>query len=333
MCILVHQPAGLNLSRELILDFIDYNPDGFGAMFANDGKIEVVKTLAKAEEIIQIYNEVIAGKEAIIHLRMKTHGDIDLDNCHPYRITDDIWLAHNGILSEGNPVIKAKSDTWHYIEYVLRPILEARPELFEDPDFIEYLGVMIGSSNKFGMLRSDGMVQVVNRDEGVEHQDIWFSNTYAWSPEKFGYKPKYPKYSSNYGYGAGYGTARGPGWMYGDDEYDEPYYGYGYNGSAQKGVCPSDVDTDDDKFTITQKQMDKITKAAYNSWRRDTLTDWVLAAPEKARHFLAEWYQDQTGEISAMVDYDPDSAAAWIGDLFESDSVRESDLRSAGVIN
>lgn len=333
MCILVHQPAGFKLSHELILDFVDYNPDGFGAMYASDGKIEVIKTLAKAEEIIQIYDDLIANKEAIIHLRMKTHGDIDLDNCHPYRITDDIWMAHNGILSEGNPVIRAKSDTWHYIEYVLRPILESRPELYDDPDFIEYLGIMIGSSNKFGMLRSDGKVQLVNRDSGIDHQNIWFSNTYAWSPEKFGYKPRYPKYSSNYGYGTSYSNSHGQSWMYGDDEYDDTKYGYGTNGSAQKGVAPLDADEDDNNFTITQKQMDKITKAAYNSWRRNTLEDWVLCAPQKARHFLAEWYQDETGEICAMVDYDPEAAADWIADLFSSDSVRESDLRAAGALN
>jgi len=39
--------------------------------------------------------------ECIIHYRMKTHGDIDMDNCHPSRVTDDIWMAHNGILSMG----------------------------------------------------------------------------------------------------------------------------------------------------------------------------------------------------------------------------------------
>lgn len=325
MCILIHQPAGTTISEAMLHDFYQLNPDGFGAMFAVDGKIEVVKTLAKEDEIIKIYNEIVAGKEAIIHYRMKTHGDIDLDNCHPYRVTDDIWLAHNGILSEGNPVDKKKSDTWHYIEYVLRPTLTAQPELFDNPDFIEYLGTMIGSSNKFGLLRSDGKVQLVNRDSGVDHADLWLSNTYAWSPEKHGfYKNKGYKGHKGYSYGNWY-----------DDDYGT--WGtktYQHGASPQRSSVVQDNDDNDRViYEVTPKKMEKITKAAWNSWRRGQLTDWVITAPDKAKTFLMEYYNDETGEIMDIVDYDPESAAEWIEDLFTSDSVSEKEMRYAGAYN
>ena len=311
MCILVHQPAGTTISEAMLKDFFDHNPDGFGAMFSVDNKIEVIKTLACEEEVIKIYNEHVAGKEAIIHFRMKTHGDIDLNNCHPYRVTDDIWLAHNGILSEGNPVDKTKSDTWHYIEYILRPALTAQPELLDNQDFIEYLGSMIGSSNKFGLLRNDGKVFIVNKEDGVEHEGLWLSNTYAWTPHKFGF------YKSTYS-SKGYGRM---GWWndYGDD--------YQYGIAPRSPQLQDDDDDDPVGYYVAPKKLEKITKAAYNSYTRGSLFDWVIQAPEKARIFLSEYYNDQHGEICEMVDYDPEGAAEWIADLFDTQSVSEADLR------
>ncbi len=42
-------------------------------------------------------------------------------------------------------------------------------------------------------MTDDGRLTVVNRDDGIEHQDLWFSNTYAWSPELLipGYDDRY----------------------------------------------------------------------------------------------------------------------------------------------
>jgi hypothetical protein len=324
MCILVHQPAGTTISEAMLHDFYTLNPDGFGAMFAVDNKIEIVKTLAKEDEIIKIYNDIVAGKEAVIHFRMKTHGDIDLDNCHPYRVTDDIWLAHNGILSEGNPIDKKKSDTWHYIEYVLRPTLTAQPELFDNPDFIDYLGTMIGDSNKFGLLRNDGKVQLVNRESGVDHAGLWLSNTYAWSPEKHGFYQN--KSYKGYSYG-----------RWDDEEYGAwgtRSYKYQHGTSPQRSSALLTMNDEDyAAHTVTPKRMNKIVKAAWNSWRRGNLLDWVITAPDKARSFLMEYYNDETGEIGDMVDYDPESAAEWIEDLFTTDGVPENEMRYAGAYN
>lgn len=324
MCILVHQPAGNTISEAMLKDFYDLNPDGFGAMFAVDGKIEVIKTLASEEEIIKIYNEHVAGKEAIIHFRMKTHGDIDLNNCHPYHVTDDIWLAHNGILSEGNPVDKSKSDTWHYIEYVLRPTLTAQPELLENKDFINYLGVMIGNGNKFGVLNNEGKVFIVNRDEGVEHAGLWLSNTYAWTPHKHGF------YKSGSFKGYAYSS-------WDDDDYGTwgtKSYRYQQGSSPQRSSALLSMDDEDyAQRMVSPAKMNKIVKAAWNSWRRGQLLDWVITAPLKARAFLIEYYDDNTGEIADMVDYDPEGAAEWIEDLFTADAIPEAEMRYAGAYN
>ena len=68
-------------------------------------------------------------------------------------------------------------------------------------------------------------MQHVNFDQGIEHDDMWFSNTYAWSPSRL-----IPSYKSatlkSYKYASSYGS-------YMDDEYDEMY---DYNASF--GIKP-----------------------------------------------------------------------------------------------
>ena len=94
-----------------------------GVMYAEGGKLIVKKILPKtAKDFESFYNKEITGRFCAFHLRMKTHGDINLDNCHPYEVLNqqehgiDLWLMHNGILSTGNASDETKSDTWHYIK-------------------------------------------------------------------------------------------------------------------------------------------------------------------------------------------------------------------------
>ena len=120
MCLLITQsnksPA---LSDAWLEDFYSYNADGVGVMYSLDNQLIVEKILPKnAEDFVHFYRNNIQGKNCAFHLRMRTHGDIDLTNCHPYEVLNrsehgiDLWLMHNGILSTGNKADDKKSDTW-----------------------------------------------------------------------------------------------------------------------------------------------------------------------------------------------------------------------------
>ena len=333
MCILIHHPANVAFDDELLNDFYSHNPDGFGAMYVdNNGNIVVTKTLGKPAEINALYRDTLKGRECIIHYRMKTHGDIDLDNCHPYKITDDLWMAHNGILSMGNPIDPAKSDTWHFIEYILKPAVTANPDIILNLDYQAYLEKMIGSSNKFAFLHSSGEIIVLNYDAGVEHQGAWLSNTYAWSAHKHGHGSKYGRYGSvyddDYRYYGGYGSltthksskptksgtvltpVKHSSKMLGWDEFDP------------EGAAYGDYDDAYDSYNVKPKKMNmtKIVKAAHNCYRRGMhqLVDWVVAAPEKAEYLLIESFgEKEEGEMNTLVNADPESAAEWIWDLFD----------------
>jgi len=328
MCILIHHPANISFSDELLNDFYEYNSDGFGAMYSEGGKLVVVKTLGKPQEINALYKDALKGRECIIHYRMKTHGDIDMDNCHPYKVTDEIWMAHNGILSMGNPIDKAKSDTWHFIKFILRPALEANPALLFDPDYQTYLEEMIGSSNKFAFMHSSGESVVINYDAGVEHEGAWLSNTYAWSAHLHGHGHKYKtnKYYSgswgidDYGYNIKGSTKHNSktlasGAAFGD--YDDEYAEF-----EDYALYDSDVSSFGKKLNIR-----KVTKSAYNCHKRGTkvLYDWVLMAPNKAAYLLEQAFGEKVeGEMWDMVNAYPEDAVEWIQDLFEAGNYNDA---------
>ena len=200
MCLLVQQTTSSNFTDEFLADVFNKNQDGLGVMYAEDDKLHIFKCLpANAQEFIGFYRAHAEGKSCVWHARMQTHGDIDFDNCHPYMVTSDVWLAHNGILSTGNAADKTKSDTWHFIKNFIRPALIGNPELLTDPEWQKFVGEIIGRSNKFALVRNDGEIVVINASAGVNYENAWLSNTYAWSYYKFTNNGGYTNMYSGYG--------------------------------------------------------------------------------------------------------------------------------------
>jgi hypothetical protein len=189
MCLLVTQSKSSPvLSDAWLTDFYDFNSDGVGVMFANNGDLVIKKIIPKnAEEFIQFYRADIQGRDCAFHLRMRTHGEIDLLNCHPYEVLNraehgiDLWLMHNGILSTGNKANIKMSDTWHYINDYLKPMLAGNPDFAFHPAFKALVADHIGGSNKFVLMDNEGRQVVINQEEGVYWGGLWLSNTYAWS--------------------------------------------------------------------------------------------------------------------------------------------------------
>lgn len=192
MCLLITQNHNsARLSDDWLEDFYDFNSDGVGVMYAQNDQLVIEKVLPKnAHQFVAFYREHIEGKTCAFHLRMRTHGAIDLDNCHPYEVLNkkehglDLWLMHNGVLATGNAKDLTKSDTWHYIRDYLRPMLENNPDFAFTQSFADIVGTHIGSSNKFVLMDNSGRMATINRDSGVFWAGLWLSNTYAWSASK-----------------------------------------------------------------------------------------------------------------------------------------------------
>jgi len=157
-------------------------------MYVEKGNLVIKKLLPKsASDLESFYISHIQHRNCAWHLRMRTHGDIDLDNCHPYQVLNrkehglDMWLMHNGILSTGNKANPKKSDTYHYIKDYLVPMLAKNPDFAFHPAFKLIVAEHIGKSNKFVIMDSSGRMVTINKDAGVYWNGLWLSNTYAWS--------------------------------------------------------------------------------------------------------------------------------------------------------
>ncbi len=350
MCLLVKQPATTAFTDDFLRDVYQKNSDGLGVMYAEGGELQIYKALpTKAQDFIDFYREHAEGRDCVWHARMQTHGDIDLNNCHPYRVTDDIWMAHNGVLSTGNHQDKTKSDTWHFIRNVLAPALEHNPDLLLDPVYQSFIGQMIGASNKFGFVRADGKTVIINEQSGVNFVGAWLSNTYAWSTTKFGFRSSYQGQGySGYGYAQddfGYGGWQGNTWssnnwntrthqgisskqakIYEEDEGQSAFGVVDIGTREAKGSYEGQASSEVSK--LTKHQVGPMVRAAFNMWQRKGVIGverWVKDAPYKAAALLAYYYDDVDG-VEALVESDPSEAAIWIEDLFRTDSVSPSML-------
>ena len=189
MCLLITKTQNApKLSDHWLKDFYQFNSDGIGVMYSKHDQLIVKKLLPKSEdELIDFYRAEVDGKKCAIHFRMRTHGEIDLFNCHPYEVLNqsdhgvDLWLMHNGVLSTGNKSDPSKSDTYHYIKDYLIPMLSSNPDFAFTDQFRAIVGSHIGSSNKFVLMDSKGRLSTVNQSSGVYWAGMWLSNTYAWT--------------------------------------------------------------------------------------------------------------------------------------------------------
>ena len=318
MCILIHHTPETQFTDEVLRDFYDHNSDGFGAFWGDGEKVHVIKHVGSVDDIITLYNDHVKGKECVIHFRMKTHGDIDYENCHPYHITDKLWLAHNGVLSTGNLADTTKSDTWHYIRNYLRPMVEKYGEdsLF-DPQIQQFLGSHISTGNKFGIVHADGRIAIINRSQGVTHFGAWLSNTYAWTTSKFGYNTGYS--TSTYtkkSYPTRYTSA-----YWDKDEYET--YGFPANYEDYKTDPVGNTEIDPYFYQgLDDPYIKDVTQKALNCYNRgiNNLRNWVYQAPDKAKAFIGYWLEEKDIDyLNELVDASPDEATEIIAYLIEDE--------------
>ena len=170
----------------LLADIYSSNPDGIGIMYGTSKGLKVNKFLPKniGEARNMIERMPQDDRDLAIHFRWTTHGHTDLSNCHPYDVVPGfIAMMHNGVLHTGNAADTARSDTYHFIKDYLHDTVVKYPDIVYDQGFLTMVAEFIGD-NRFVFMNGEGRISHVNYDQGVEHDGMWFSNTYAWKPSK-----------------------------------------------------------------------------------------------------------------------------------------------------
>lgn len=173
MCIAIYKPADKSISKESLAQCFRANPDGAGFMYNSSRKLHVLKGFFTFAEFWEAY-EPFQEEQCVIHFRIKTHGSIGIDNCHPFNITSNIGFVHNGIIPGYG--IKEMSDTYHFNERVLKHLVNTygRRTIFDEimQDLFEEA---IGWS-KLIFLDNLGNVKITNEQRGDWDNGVWYSN-------------------------------------------------------------------------------------------------------------------------------------------------------------
>lgn len=159
MCVIVHKIN--QIKEDDIADAHFYNPDGFGLMFQDEGRVIAHKGIYEIEDILRILYP-LRDREYIAHFRIATVGEVNDKNCHPFYCGSQTWMMHNGTLNIETPN-KGRSDTWHLAKF-LRTVKITRKLIDYLPDFV-----------------GDNRLALMNRKETKLIGDWeWFEGNY-WS--------------------------------------------------------------------------------------------------------------------------------------------------------
>ncbi len=302
MCLLMVKPAGKSLTREQIADFNAYNPDGFGVMWAEGGKVHVIKTLGKVRKQWKILNKRgIWARDAVLHWRQATHGATDYANCHPFHVAQGVQVAHNGIISDVKTA-PGQSDTRAFIEQkLIRYVETAADLLFCDKEVQDALAKRIGTFNKMVFLGPDGQRTIINEDEGLWEAGIWYSNTYAWTNNhSFSYY--------THDWMDDWRTSLAPPYSY-----DSPYW----NPKAVAPACaieppkpmPAEAPQAVRRPPPSSASHDVVIRGALQDLEDAVLDYSVRGAVKFSAHYAPDWLLNDVADTCALAPYDPDILA------------------------
>lgn len=218
MCVIIQ----INKDQEMFprrefISALGYNRDGIGILtYDEENGLCVTKSVKrmKAEEAYEMVKAAVAGKDALVHLRMATHGSVNTDNCHPFPVLEEsdertpIWMMHNGVIS-GVKCGPDESDTRAFVREFLRPLLlkHSDLDLMNDEKLQSDLHKVI-TGNRLAFMDGKGSIAWVG---GMNYLGYNVSNASYFNGGS----------SSMYGGGSWYGWGNS---LY-DDDYSVPFEG------------------------------------------------------------------------------------------------------------
>jgi len=149
------------------------NPHGMGFMASVNGKLLLRKGFFNFKSFWKVFREFQAY-DKVVHFRWGNIGKINVENCHPFIVSERIGMAHNGTIAI--PVSNGKSDTRTFTERILRRLNEDDPNFLEDGPTRWFLSKSIGQS-KLVFLTAEGNITIINKAAGEEFNGVWYSNT------------------------------------------------------------------------------------------------------------------------------------------------------------
>ena len=178
MCLIIHKPRGIEIPADLLEAAVSLNRDGWGLMgFSPDGDL-LVERHAKVElQDILATERRLRDSEYVLHLRKRTRGGADIDNAHPFKVTDGVYMMHNGTIKL-DARVAGMSDSWHFVAEILRPLAQRRQGILLDNAFHRLLEIALKPENKLALLDyPERRIILVNQAHGAELDGLWLSST------------------------------------------------------------------------------------------------------------------------------------------------------------
>ena len=170
MCLIVAAPNGqLTPEKHIRNAYVAGNSDGWGISYWTGTKVLVRKGFDLAGLVAA--SRIVEGKPYVLHLRWATSGNKTLNNCHPFKIRKDLYMAHNGVL----PFQPEKGDTKSDTALLADILRRFSPEHIIDN--LDNLGLMIGMGNKLAFQFRD-QIHIANEYLGYWNEGLWYSNDY-----------------------------------------------------------------------------------------------------------------------------------------------------------
>lgn len=177
MCVIVLQPKGKYLSKDLAWEQWNGNSHGAGFVYFTDAGVPVVYKSMVFNDFWAAFERARSDnrdKNFLLHFRIATHGTVDEYNVHPFQLPTGEWLAHNGIFhAVPEDPAKLKSDTQMFIEKVV-PVLPAR---WYDTDYLADMVEEWMGWSKLVILDQTGEYYILNERKGTWFEGMWFSNS------------------------------------------------------------------------------------------------------------------------------------------------------------
>jgi hypothetical protein len=183
MCLIVYSPAGTLFDYETFDCAQTLNSDGIGIMSAW-GVEKFLGPTAGDEAWHYLRDLEDKGVPYGIHFRMATHGDVSLDNCHPFSAPrSDAYVMHNGIIrSTATLATSVRSDTALFVEKFMKSA--PGPDRSHHEAYFRRISRLIGESNTLLVFHSHtAEFTICNEDVGVWLDDHWYSNSesFPWT--------------------------------------------------------------------------------------------------------------------------------------------------------
>lgn len=181
MCVAIVQKIGAVIDNRNLYEGWISNKDGGGFAYVdrNTNKVVIKSGFLEYNKFQKAYEAAVLehGDQSpmLVHMRIRTSGDVSEKNCHPFRIRGGA-LIHNGIMFTPTGTLAGrasdkKSDTRIFCDVFHNALIPAHVRLAEK-------GILsaIGGHNKLCMLYDTREYIILNEGAGYWKDDVWYSN-------------------------------------------------------------------------------------------------------------------------------------------------------------